>query len=69
MDSGKEHITCICENRKLIIRFNESVRNLFSNHPGLEEYDLVRFKSPDGIWIAQSLKGIRMQASTEPSCP
>lgn len=69
MDSGKGHNTCLCEHKGLVIQFNTSVNNLSLNHPDLEKYDLVRFKSPDGMWIAQSLKGLKKQASSEPSCP
>ncbi len=69
MDSGREHNACLCQYKELIIQFNRSVNNLFPNHPSLEKYDLVRFKSPDGTWVTQSLKSIRKQASLDPSCP
>ena len=68
MDSGGEHKACLCEHKELIVQFNTSVKNLFLNHPDLEEFDLVRFKSSDGTRVAQSLKGIRKQASSDPSC-
>ena len=68
MDAGKEHPVCLCQNQKLIIRFNTSVNELFINHPELKQLDIVRFKSTDGIWVSQSLKGIKRQAETNPSC-
>ncbi len=68
MDSGEEHNVCICKHKELIIHFNNSVNKLFMNHPDLGELDLVRFKSPNGNWVAQSLEGIRKQANIEPSC-
>lgn len=68
LDSGEEHSVCICKHKELVIQFNRRVNELFLNHPGLGELDLVRFKSPDGIYVAQSLEGIRKQANVEPSC-
>jgi len=68
MDSGEEHKACICKYKELIIQFNTSAKKLFLNHPDLGELDLVRFKSPDGNSVAQSLEGIRKQANVEPSC-
>jgi len=68
MQGGREHNVCVCEHRELISRFNASVRDVFRDHPGLGEYDLVRFKSPDGIRTSQSLKSLRKQASTPLSC-
>jgi len=68
MDSGKEHKECICKHRGLIIEFNTNVKILFSNYPSFENLDIVRFKSPNGTWVSQSLKGIRAQASVEPTC-
>ena len=68
MDSGEEHAACICKHKELILQFNNSVNKLFMNHPDLGKLDLVRFKSPDGIYVAQSLEGIRKQANIEPSC-
>ena len=68
MGSGEEHNDCICKHKELIIQFNRSVNNLFLNHPDLGELDLVRFKSPSGNYVAQSLEGIRKQANIEPSC-
>jgi hypothetical protein len=58
----------MCIHKELIIHFNTSVKNLFSNNPSLEKLDLVNFKSPDGTWVSQSLKSIKKQASAEPSC-
>ena len=69
MDSGKEHKPCLCEHKEKIIQFNASAKNLFVNHPELEKYDLVRFKTQDGTLINLSLKGIRKQASIDPQCP
>ena len=68
MDSGGEHAACLCQHKELIIQFNSSVKTLFLNHPDLGELDLVRFKSPDGNYVAQSLEGIRKQADVEPAC-
>ena len=69
MDSGGTHQACLCEHRDLIVRFNTSVKRLFANDPGLEKLDLVRFKSPDGTSIGQSLESNKKQASVDPSCP
>ena len=68
MDSGEEHNVCICKHKEIIIQFNASANKLFLNHPELGELDLVRFKSPDGNYVGQSLEGIRKQANVEPSC-
>ena len=68
MDSGEELAACLCQHKELIIQFNSSVKTLFLNHPDLGELDLVRFKSPDGNYVAQSLEGIRKQANVEPAC-
>jgi len=68
MDSGEEHKACMCKHKELIIQFNTNVKILFSNYPGLEKLDIVRFKASDGTWVSQSLQGIRKQASVEPSC-
>ena len=68
MDSGEEHAACLCQHKELIIRFNSSVKTLFLDHPELGELDLVRFKSPDGNYVGQSLEGLRKQANVEPSC-
>ncbi|HBE93437.1 MAG TPA: hypothetical protein DDW55_13320 [Gammaproteobacteria bacterium] len=68
IDSGEEHGTCMCKHKELILQFNSSVKSLFSSHPDFVKLDIVRFKTPDGIWVSQSLKGIRKQAGIEPSC-
>lgn len=68
MDRGGKHAACVCEHRELVSRFNASVRDISENHPDLEEYDLVRFRSPEGVWVSQSLKGLRKQAATPLSC-
>ena len=66
MDAGEEHEICMCKHKNLINEFNITARNIFSNYPDLRNLDVVRFKSPDGLWVSQSLEGIRSQASMEP---
>ena len=68
IETGEEHATCLCTHKELIIKFNSSVDGLFVNYPEFKNHDLVRFKATDGMWITQSLRGIRKQASDEPSC-
>lgn len=68
MDTGYSHPACLCKYQNLIIQFNSSVKDLFLNHPDLEQLDLVRFKSSNGIWVSQSLKGMKKQAETTTSC-
>lgn len=68
IDSGETHHACMCKHRELIIQFNTFVDNLFSNHPDLNQYDLVTSKSPNGVYLSQSLESIRKQAGTVPSC-
>ncbi len=69
MDTGKEHPACMCQSRDIIIQFNNSVNLLIQNNKAIENLDLVRFKSTDGIWVTQSLNGLLTQANAEePSC-
>ncbi len=68
MDSGKDHKTCMCQHNDMIAEFNASVGRLFSNHPELKKFDLVRFRAPDGMWVSQSLEGIKRQAESEQVC-
>lgn len=68
MDAGGAHKTCMCKHKEQIVQFNTIVSDLFSNHPGFEQLDIVRFRIPGGQWVSQSLKGIRKQAGVEPSC-
>ena len=68
MDAGEVHKACICKHKELIIQFNTRAKELFIDHPDLGKLDLVRFRSPDGDSVAQSLEGIREQASIKPSC-
>jgi hypothetical protein len=68
MSSGKSHNACMCKHKELIVEFNKTANKLFLDYPGLKELDLVRFQSPEGESVAQSLKNIRKQASIEPSC-
>lgn len=69
MDSGKDHNTCMCDNEALILSFNTAVNKLFESHPDLDELDLVRLKTADGTSVAQSLSGLKVQATQEFSCP
>ena len=69
METGKAHMDCMCESEKIILDFNSSVNNLFEIYPEFNDLDLVRFKSADGLSIAQSLEGIKAQANTSLSCP
>ena len=59
----------MCESEKLILRFNNAVEQLFKKYPDLVAVDIVRFTTPDGLSVAQSLTGIRNQAQTNVSCP
>jgi len=68
LDSGQEHKYCMCKQKDKVIQFNTSVKNMFLNYPIFESYDLVRFKLPNGTWVNQNLKGIKKQASMNPSC-
>ncbi len=67
--AGEDHVACLCTHKEEIVQFNSSVKNLFANHPDFENHDLVNFTTPDGVSVAQSLKGILEQASIEPVCP
>jgi hypothetical protein len=69
INSGNDHKVCMCENETLILDFNTAVIKLFEMHPELGKLDLVRLKTTDGTSVAQSLSGIKMQASSELSCP
>ena len=66
MDTGEEHKSCMCKHKDLIIEFNTTAKKIFLNYPEFKYLDIVRYKSPDGLWISQSLEGIRRQASMEP---
>jgi hypothetical protein len=68
MDAGMDHLACMCRHKEMIARFNSTANQIFLNHPELDQYDLVRFRSSDGQNIAQSLNGIRNQASIDASC-
>ncbi len=69
IDSGNDHKVCMCENETLILDFNTAVIKLFEMHPELGELDLVRLKTTDGTSLAQSLSGLKVQATQEFSCP
>ena len=69
IDMGTAHTECLCNNEALISEFNTAVKELFSDHPTLAGMDMVRFKMPDGIWVSQSLFGIRKQTQTKQNCP
>lgn len=69
IDSGTDHKVCMCENEALILDFNTAVDKLFEMHPKLGKLDLVRLKTTDGTSLAQSLSGIKLQATQELSCP
>ena len=68
INDGEVHKDCLCKHKDLILKFNASVQALFSSQPDFEKLDLVRFKSPDGMSVTQSLKSIRMQADMELPC-
>ena len=69
IDSGKEHSVCMCQSKAIIVQFNNSVKALIEKNKDIEKLDLVRFKSTDGTWVTQSLKGLLKQASAvAPSC-
>ncbi len=69
IDSGNDHKDCMCENETLILDFNTAVIKLFEMHPELGKLDLVRLKTTDGTSLAQSLSGLKVQATQEFSCP
>ncbi|MEH6626148.1 MAG: hypothetical protein V7739_06885 [Motiliproteus sp.] len=69
IDSGKDHSSCLCESKEMIIKFNDSVETLFRENQKLKKHDLVRFKSIDGSWVTQSLQGLLKQANAgTPKC-
>ncbi|MEW4982094.1 MAG: hypothetical protein AB1Y26_02510 [Cycloclasticus sp.] len=69
LESGHEHSACLCQNKEIINHFNNNVEALFRENKALETHDLVRFKTTDGTWVTQSLKGLSKQASEgKPSC-
>jgi hypothetical protein len=68
MDSGKTHPACLCENETRFMKFTQLVENLFRDFPELANHDIVTFKAPDGMYINQSLEGIRNQANVEFTC-
>ena len=69
LDSGKSHSTCMCESKEIIIEFNASVKSLIDKNKNLGNLDLIRFKSTEGSWVTQSLKGLLKQANAgSPSC-
>ena len=68
LDSGKEHPVCLCQNKSIIIEFNNTVKSLLENSTKLQNLDLVRFKHADGEWVTLSLQNLKKQASKEPSC-
>ena len=68
ISSGGSHSSCMCKHRELIAQFNETAKKLFLDHPDLMGLDLVRFRSPEGESVAQSLEGIRKQANADLSC-
>lgn len=68
MDKGKTHPECLCENETRFVKFKQLVENLLRDFPELANHDIVRFKAPDGMYINQSLEGIRNQANVEITC-
>ncbi len=68
IDSGEKHSICLCQNKSIIIEFNNTVKSTLEKSTNFKSLDLVRFKHPDGEWITQSLEGIKLQANNEPSC-
>jgi len=68
VSSGGVHNVCLCASRQSIDEFKQAVEALFSAHPDLESFDLVRFRDLDGNTVAQSLSGIKAQAALELSC-
>lgn len=69
LESSKSHSTCMCESKEIIIVFNTSVKSIIEKNKGLGDLDLIRFKSTEGGWVTQSLKGLLEQANAgSPSC-
>jgi len=69
LESGKNHSVCMCESKKIIIKFNDSIKSLIEKNKDLGNFDLIRFKSTEVSWVTQSLKGLLKQASAgSPSC-
>lgn len=68
VSSGGVHNVCLCTSRQSINEFKQAVEALFSAHPDLKRFDLVRFRDLDGNTVAQSLSGIKVQATLELSC-
>lgn len=68
MVNGKKHKVCLCANEEIVLDFNLTVKKLFIDHPELKTYDLVKFSTPEGEWVNQSLKTIHKQAKKDPVC-
>ena len=69
IESGGEHTNCLCQNKDVITKFNDSVYSFFERNDHMKNAGLVRFKAEDGNWVTQSLQGILKQAnSDEPHC-
>jgi len=66
--TGKKHGACMCESEELILNFNGAVEKLFETYTDLKTMDLVRFRMPNGMSVAQSLSGIKNQAQMKLSC-
>ena len=69
ISSGKGHNDCLCENSVLIVQFKQTVADLFKTYPEFKTLDIVRFKDSNGVWISQSLTGIKVQANLKLTCP
>ena len=68
MESGKEHKTCMCENRELFARFSDAATTFFNKYPQLDGQDLVNFKNPEGVLVNLSLETAKRQAAMKLSC-
>lgn len=68
LKAGKAHSVCMCANEEIILNFNRTVKELFETYPDLKAVDLVRFKMPNGLSVAQNLSGIKNQARMKLSC-
>ncbi len=59
----------MCDNEALILEFNAAVNKFFEMHPEPGKLDFIRLNTTDGTSLAQSLSGLKLQASIELSCP
>lgn len=68
MDSGSSHKDCMCQNKSKFNQFTTTVNSVFKKHPSLSKYDLIHYRTSDGMINNQSLLGIKKQAEMALPC-